>query len=80
MMGSLDTIQDFLCEFGMKTNSHLVEIVIFSLLVMSPTDLRKLMREPPKIGHIYRKKSILKIKVFKKVGLVFTEKNLERFH
>ena len=29
MMGSLDTSQDFLCELGMKINSHLVGIVIF---------------------------------------------------
>ena len=39
----LDTIQDFLCNLGMKPHMHLVEISIFSLNHVAP-DLSKLLR------------------------------------
>ena len=39
----IDTIQDFLCELGMKQHMHLVEISIFSLnhVIVRPTKIIK---------------------------------------
>ena len=59
----------FLNKLGMKPCIHLGEISIFSHWIMSSSDLPKFWTEPTKIGHIFRKQSTLKIKVFKKFHL-----------
>ena len=43
----LDTIQDFLCNLGMKPHMHLVEISIFSLnhVIVRPTKIIKDLRK-----------------------------------
>ena len=42
-MLSLDTIQDFLCELGMKPRMQLWEIIIFSIyyIIVRPTKIIK---------------------------------------
>ena len=44
---TLDTIQDFLCNLGMKPHMHLVEISIFSLnhVIIRPTKIIKDLRK-----------------------------------
>ena len=43
----IDTIQDFLCNLGMKPHMHLVEIGIFSLnhVIVRPTKIIKDLRK-----------------------------------
>ena len=59
----IETVKEFCGELGMKPRMYLVEISIFSLnhVIISPT---KIMNRAKKIGHIFRKTSPLKIKVF----------------
>ena len=64
----VDTIQDFLIKLGIKPGMHLWEISILSL---NNVFIRctKIMKRAHKIGHIFRKQSTLKVKVFKKYHL-----------
>ena len=57
-MKILDTIQKFLCQLGMKTEMHLLEIIIFHYIVSS-SDLPKL-RTSSKIAKV----SFLKCVIF----------------
>ena len=59
----LETVKDLFSQMGMKPLTHLVEISIFS-----PNHdivrLTKIMNRADKNGHIFRKESAFKIKVF----------------
>ena len=65
----IKTVKDFRGELGIKPRMYLVEISIFKLNydILRPT---KIMNRAKKIGHIFRKQSTLRIKVFSKISLI----------
>ena len=83
----LDTVYDFLIKLGIKPRLHILKISIVSLnhVIVRPT--KKLWTEPTKIGHIFKKQSTLKIKVFNNSiykrwsssQIFFTEKKNQKY-